>query len=113
MKDNILYLRHMLEAIEKVERYIGEKSFDDFIGDDMLYDAVLRELTIVGQAANRITDTMKQQYKDISWQKIRGLRNKLMHEYATIDDRTVWDTCQKDLPQLKEALNSLIKHEEQ
>lgn len=108
-RDDGLYLADMWDAIEKIERYVGSRSFEEFTQDDMAYDAVMRQLTVLGEAAANVGDTLQSQHPEIPWHKIKGMRNRLMHEYSNVENDIVWDTCSHDLPILKQALEPLIE----
>ena len=107
-RDDGLYLTDMWDAIIKIEKYIGQKSFEEFVADDLVYDAVMRQLTILGEAANSVSKGIREQYPDVSWFEIVGLRNRLMHEYSNVEDDIVWGTFVNDLPVLKQQLEKML-----
>lgn len=74
----------------------------------MLFDATIRELEIVGEAANRVTEEFQKLHSDIPWRKVIGLRNKLIHEYFDLNKKIVWLTCQEDIPELKKFILQII-----
>lgn len=75
-RDLRLFLMEILEAIEKIERYIDSLSFEDFVKNEMVVDAVIRNLEIVGEAARNIPEDVRSKYSDISWKRVVGFRNK-------------------------------------
>jgi uncharacterized protein with HEPN domain len=95
------------EAIEKIERYTNGISKKEFMSDDKTIDAVVRNLEIIGEAASRMPDRIKNNQNMIKWKKIIGLRNRIVHEYFGIDVELVWNIIQKDLPMFKDKLRSL------
>jgi len=107
MKNDRTYVQHMLEAIQTIQSYIGECTFDAFIDNKMMVDAVVRELEILGEAANQVSEEMKEQQPEIPWFKMRGLRNFVIHEYFAVNEKIVWDTCKENLPGLKVQLEQL------
>lgn len=109
MNDNFTYIEHMLEAIEKIESYLKGVDFEKFSQDNMLFDAVVREVEIIGEASNRISDDFQKQYPDISWHKVISMRNILIHEYFGVDKELVWSTCQENLPELKDIFLKIIE----
>jgi uncharacterized protein with HEPN domain len=109
MKDDRTYLLHMLEAIEKIERYIAAVGFDDFSDNDMMIDAVVRELEIVGEAARNLSDSFQEEHSQIPWHKVRAMRNVLIHEYFGVNLKVVWDTCKSDVPTLKSFVDEMLK----
>ncbi len=107
-KDKI-YIKHILDAIAIVERFLGSKTREDLFGDQLLSDGVTRELEIIGEAAKNISDGLKDSSPEIPWKKITGMRDKIVHDYFSIDVNAVWKTTQEDLKPLKSALENLIK----
>ena len=109
MENNLSYLIHIIEATGKIERYLEGFSEKDFYQNEMRLDAVVRELEIIGEAANNISEDYKKQHPEIPWRKMIGMRNRLMHEYFGINKKIVWDTCQIDLKELKVLISPLIE----
>ena len=108
MKSDSIYLRHILEAIEKIERYLSGIAYESFIDNDMMTDAVIRELMIIGEAANNLSDKFQEEHSDIMWWKIKGMRNVLVHEYFGVNLKIVWDTCKENLPTLKLLIQKVL-----
>lgn len=108
MKDDLVYLKHISDAIEKIERYLLDISLELFLENDMVIDAVVRELEIIGEAASKISLKFKTQYHRIPWNEMIGMRNRLIHEYFGVNKKIVWDTCKVDLKDLKEQISSLL-----
>ncbi len=108
MKDDLVYLKHISEAIEKIVSYLSDISFDSFLENDMVIDAVVRELEIIGEAASKISLKFRTKYHNIPWNEMIGMRNRLIHEYFGVNKKIVWDTCKVDLKDLKEQISSLL-----
>lgn len=108
MKDNNIYLKHILEAIQNIEEYIEDLDFNAFSGDKKTIDAVVRELEIIGEAANNLNDEFKKNYQEIPFRDMIDMRNVLIHEYFGINKKVVWDTCKIDLPKLKEIIEEAL-----
>jgi len=79
-------------------------SFDDFSNNEMMLAAVVRELEIIGEAAGKLSKNFKSEHPEIPWADIVGMRNRLIHEYFGVDVKLVWQTSQKNVPELKEKL---------
>ena len=109
MKDDRTYLLHILEAIEKIERYVTAVGFDDFSDNDMMIDAVVRELEIIGEAARNVSDSFQEKHSQIPWHKVKAMRNVLIHEYFGVNLKVVWDTCKNDVPTLKSFVEEMLK----
>ena len=108
-KDNQLYLRHVLEAIESIEEYLETATYEDFEHNHMLYDAVVRQLSIVGEAANRLSVEFQKNNPSIPFTEIISMRNHLVHEYMGISKKTVWKTCHTDLPELQQCVKAALE----
>jgi uncharacterized protein with HEPN domain len=89
MRDDKTYLHHIIEAIEKIEKYIGSVEFDEFSKNDMMIDAVVREFEIIGEAANNLSDKFQDKHFEIPWYKIKAMRNVLIHEYFGVNLKVV------------------------
>jgi len=100
---------NILEAIAKIESYTGEMSYDEFIKDGKTRDAVIRNLEIVGEAVKNIPDDIKENYPDIPWKAIAGMRDKLIHSYFGVSISIVWETIKNDLPSLKRQIECMLK----
>jgi uncharacterized protein with HEPN domain len=102
------YLFDMLEASEKVQHYLKNKTLEDFLRDGMLQDAVERNLEIIGEAARRVSEEFKQEHPEIPWRKIIAQRNVLIHEYEDIDIKEIWEVASFHLPRLIDQIRPLI-----
>jgi uncharacterized protein with HEPN domain len=107
-KDNTLYLGHIRDAVEKIEKYTAEMDYDDFICNDMMIDAVVRELEIIGEATNNLSEDFRKRHSEIPFRDIIDMRNILIHNYAGVNTKIVWDTCKKNLPQLKKFVLEIL-----
>jgi len=101
-------LAHIREAIESIEEYLKGTSYDRFTSSKMVIDAVVRELEIMGEASNNLSDEFRGQHSDVLWQRMKDMRNFLIHEYFGVNTKVVWDTCKDDLPQLKLFIEKIL-----
>lgn len=108
MKDDNVYLKHISEALEKIDSYLKDTSYEAFSINDLINDAVIRELEIVGEAAAKISAEYRKKHPEVPWNQMAGMRNKLIHEYFGIDKKIVWETCQTDLKALSLNLKPLL-----
>lgn len=103
-----LYLEDMLAAMRKIFKYVKGQTFDSFGKDAKTIDAVVRNLEIIGEAANNIPIEFKKQNREIPWAQIVGMRNKVIHEYFGVDLEILWQTIQADLPELESQIERLF-----
>jgi uncharacterized protein with HEPN domain len=99
-----MYIFDILEAIEKIESYLANISYENFSNDSKNQDAVLRNLEIIGEASRRIESETQQKMPDIDWSGMIGMRNFLCHQYFRTDWKIVWETCHCDIQNIKERL---------
>lgn len=102
-----LLLADIREAIDRVGGYIEGMSFEEFSRDQKTIDAVARNLEIMGEAANRLPDEFKEDYSDVEWYKIVGLRHRIVHEYFGVDLQIIWRILRKDLAELRQVLSQI------
>ena len=103
-----LLLEDILDSANKIIKYTHLLSFDDFINNDITIDAVVRNFEIIGEASNRLPDEIKDQYPSIDWFKIRGFRNRIVHDYFGIDYKIVWNIKDNFLPSLIDEIELII-----
>lgn len=100
-----LLVEDIWEAVGKIERYVSGLNHDAFVRDEKTVDSVVRNLEIIGEAANRLPQNFKTQHSGIEWPKIIGLRHRIVHDYFSIDVEIVWEIIQNDLPAFKSRLS--------
>ena len=105
------YIDDMIRFCERVLTFTKETSRAEFPGDPMRYDATVRNIELVGEAATRIPESVRREYPEIPWRMMIATRNQLIHGYAGIDDDVLWSIVQTDIPALLERLRLLKKHE--
>jgi uncharacterized protein with HEPN domain len=106
-----LYLEDIVASIEKIENYIANSTFEDFVIDEMKLDAVVRNLEIIGEASRNIPIEIKEKYPDIEWRKIGDFRNILAHEYFGVDHEILWDIITNKLTSLQSRIQSILSEE--
>jgi uncharacterized protein with HEPN domain len=102
------YLWDMREAARDVLRFIEGADFERFASDKMLRYAVERQVTVIGEAARRVSQAFKDQHPEIPWRRIIGQRNILVHEYDRVETERVWRVATEHLPRLASFLDSVI-----
>ena len=101
-------LEHILSAIERVRRYTQGKTYEDLVADDMMYYAVVKNIEIIGEAANMITSEFQDTHPNTPWKKVKGMRNYIVHEYFQVDDIVVWEVATKDLLTLQDQVTNYL-----
>lgn len=105
-----LFVDDILEAMNKIERYTEGLTYDDFIEQDMVVDAVVRNLEIIGEAAKHIPLTIQKQFPSIPWKRMIGLRNIISHGYFGIDMSIIWEIITQNLPETKPLIFEMRKN---
>lgn len=103
-----LYIEDMLNSCAKVMRYSGKKTLEQFKQDEMVYDAVLRNLEIIGEAAKNVPDDIRQRFPFIEWRKISGFRDIAAHQYFSISDSILWDVIKNKIPELHTQIDRIL-----
>ncbi len=107
MSQDELYLQHIFDAIAQIENYT-EEGRGEFMDDSMRQDAVIRQLEIIGEATKKLSPAITAQQPRIPWRQVAGLRDRLIHAYATVDLDRVWEVVDSDVPDLKRAVRELL-----
>ena len=107
MKDQRLYLGHILESITAIENYTVGCNKQEFLQQPEKQDAVIRRLEVIGEAARHLSDGLFKATAQIEWRAVKAMRNFLIHEYFRVDLNLVWKVVKKDLPQMKKILSVL------
>ena len=102
MKDDLTYIEHINECIDKIKRFTSQLTWENFNNNEMVQDAVIRNIEIIGEAAKQISNQFREQYTDIPWKEITGMRDKLIPDYMGVDTEIVWNTVRTDIPILEE-----------
>lgn len=108
-RDNRLLLLDMKESAEKILKYTEGMTFSTFLEDNKTIDAVVRNFEILGEASIRVNEDFKLANSQIEWKKLKGFRNRIVHEYFGIDYEIVWTIIEEDLDELIFQLDALLK----
>ena len=102
-------LQDILYAVQRAESFIEGMNYDEFQADDKTAFAVVRALEIVGEAAKMIPPEVRQEWPDLPWREMAGMRDKLSHDYFGVDLRRVFETVRRDLPPLRVSLEKMLR----
>jgi len=108
-RDDKLYLEDIIQSIEKIEEYKKGFTFPKLRESNLVLDAILYNLQIIGEAAKHISDDVRKIYPDVEWRKIAGLRDIVAHEYYGISLEIIWDVIQNKLPPLHTAIIKILE----
>ena len=103
-----LYVQDMIDFSDKVLSYTGGLDQDAFVSDERTYDATLRNIELIGEAATHVPDQVRESHPQIPWRVIIGTRNRVAHGYLGLDDDVIWSIIQDDLPELLPKLRQLL-----
>jgi uncharacterized protein with HEPN domain len=106
-----LYLEDICTSCAKVQRYTLNMTLKDFVADERTYDAVVRNLQIIGEAVKQIPPKVRERYPSVEWRKIAGLRDILAHAYFSLENETLWDIVQNKVPELLEQMQRIVQEE--
>jgi uncharacterized protein with HEPN domain len=106
-RDDRLYLIHINECLQRIEQYTSAGR-DAFFADTKTQDAVLRNLHMLAETSQRLSDRLKASQPQVDWRNIAAFRNVLVHDYLGIDLSRIWDIVQNDLPVLKRAIANML-----
>lgn len=109
VRDSKLFLTDIIECIDSIEQYLADKTKADIISDDLLQDAVLRRLEIIGEASNQLQESVKQAHPEVPWRDIVNMRNIFVHGYFGIDIELVWEDLHEDLAKLREQIMKILE----
>lgn len=107
MKNDMVYLRHIVDAIKNIEAYT-EGGREEFFATKMIQDAVIRNLEIIGEAVKNLSPAFRGEHPDVPWKQISGLRDVLIHHYFGVDLDSVWLVVEGRLPGLLQRLEPML-----
>ena len=111
-RDYRLFIEDILDCIEKIEQFVGDISFDEFVQDDKTSSAVIRKIEIIGEAAKNVPRDLRKKYKELPWSDMAKMRDKIIHAYFGINYKIVWKVIKERLPQIKPIIQKMLEEME-
>jgi uncharacterized protein with HEPN domain len=108
MKQDLIYLKHILQSIAKVEKFVTYKSKKS-VDQDLVESAIVRELQTMSESTQRLSKSLKLTTNDIPWRDIGDFRNRLVHDYLGVNTEIIWSVIKKELPKLKKRVTKMIE----
>ena len=111
-RNESLYLEDIQKSCEKVLRFTKGMTYKDFVYDELHFDAVLHNLEIIGEAVKNISESKRKAYPNVKWRKIAGFRDIVAHEYFGVNEETVWDIVENEIPALLKIVKTMLDENE-
>jgi len=108
MKDDRLYLIHILECLERIQSYTAGGK-DAFLASSLQQDAVMCNLEIVGEATKHLSRELRRSHEEVPWRRVAGLRDVLIHDYLSVDVQQLWNIVERGLPPLEQRISGMLK----
>ncbi len=107
-RDDTVYLRHILESVERIQTYLRGVEERAFEQDSLRQDGVIRQLEIIGEAVKQLSPGLREAHAEVPWKDMAGMRDKLIHQYFGVDLEAVWEAATRDLPILKTEIEEIL-----
>ena len=107
-KDFLVYLEDIIDAMEKAEMFMAGLTYEQFETDLKTNFAVVRAIEIIGEATKRLPMTIRNQYPNIPWKDMAGMRDVIIHGYDNVNLRIVWDVVKQDIPRIKLQIEQIL-----
>ena len=109
IKGDLAYIDHIIDCIRKINEFSKGLTLTEFKKNELVQDAIIRNIEIIGETSKKISKDTKQTYYEIPWKEIAGMRDKLIHDYLGVDVKVVWKTIKEDIPNLERLISEIGK----
>ncbi len=110
-RSHAIFLQDIFEAIGKIDEFVGKRSFEEFCSDEVLLNAVVHKIEIIGEAAKGVPSEVRARHPKIPWAEMSKTRDKLIHSYFGVDNEIIWKIVKEELPPLKSIIAEAAKAE--
>lgn len=107
-RNHTLFINDILEAINKIEEFVGDMNYEKFTADDKTVSVVIRKLEIIGEAAKNLPEFLKEKYPLLPWKEMARMRDKITHGYFEVDYEIVWKVIKERLPEIKPLTQQIL-----
>jgi len=108
MRDDLVYVMHIRDSLREVRQFIADESYESFLQNRMMQNAVMRSFEVVGEAARCVSPEFREAHPGVPWRLLGDFRNKLIHDYFSLDLNVIWKTATEDTPGLLAQIEGLI-----
>jgi uncharacterized protein with HEPN domain len=110
-RDWRLLFEDILDSISNIEKYTEKIAMDEFLKNQMIIDAVVRNIEIIGEASKNVPEEVRKKFVNIPWQKLYGIRNRIVHAYFGVDNSIIWFIIENELSSLKNSIKSALSED--
>ncbi len=111
-KDSLVFIKHIRDSIYEVESFTENVSEKRFLHEKLIQNAVIRSVEVIGEAVKNLPIDFRKKYIEVSWSKIAGMRDKIIHHYFGVDLNRIWNVVKYDIPKLKIQIENILKLEQ-
>ena len=108
MREDYIYLRHIVEAIDQIEDYLTGTDYTIFTQSKLIQDAVVRQLSVIGEIAKMVSSDIRENYTEVKWVDLDKMYESLLKNFLKLDTEMIWRTAKNDMPHLRQVIEDII-----